>query len=164
VKQFRDSRWSLRVNPSSGNLHPTEAYVVAGAVEGLAGTPAVYHYAPDRHAVDERLRVGAGSVECGDGRRRRRLLVALTSIHWREAWKYGERAFRYCQHDLGHAVAAVAIAAGLVGRQVRMLPDWSARDVARPDRHRSRRRLRRRRARGGGLRVARQSRITSRQS
>ena len=35
-------------------------------------------------------------------------LVALTSIHWREAWKYGERAFRYCQHDLGHAIAAVA--------------------------------------------------------
>jgi len=29
-KRFRESRWSLRVNPSSGNLHPTEAYVVAG--------------------------------------------------------------------------------------------------------------------------------------
>jgi len=23
-----------------------------------------------------------------------------TSIFWREAWKYGERAFRYCQHDV----------------------------------------------------------------
>jgi len=31
--------------------------------------------------------------------------LALTSIPWREAWKYGERAFRYCQHDLGHALA-----------------------------------------------------------
>jgi nitroreductase len=57
--------------------------------------------------------------------------VALTSIHWRESWKYGERAFRYCQHDLGHAIAAVAIAAPLVGRRARLLPDWSARDVAR---------------------------------
>src|SRR5439155_24421375 len=27
-KQVDRSRWSLRVNPSSGNLHPTEAYVV----------------------------------------------------------------------------------------------------------------------------------------
>ena len=35
------------------------------------------------------------------------LLVGLTSIHWREAWKYGERAFRYCQHDVGHAIAAL---------------------------------------------------------
>src|ERR1019366_7648891 len=25
-KSFRDSRWSLRANPSSGNLHPTEGY------------------------------------------------------------------------------------------------------------------------------------------
>ena len=30
--------------------------------------------------------------------------VGLTSITWREAWKYGERAFRYCQHDVGHAL------------------------------------------------------------
>ena len=30
------SRWSLRVNPSSGNLHPTEAYIVCGALPGLA--------------------------------------------------------------------------------------------------------------------------------
>ena len=52
-------------------------------------------------------------------------LIALTSIHWREAWKYGERAFRYCQHDLGHAIAAVRIAAGLAGWQARMLPEWS---------------------------------------
>src|SRR5918995_3981708 len=44
-KQFGRSRWSLRVNPSSGNLHPTEAYVVCGVVHGLAETPAVYHYA-----------------------------------------------------------------------------------------------------------------------
>jgi len=58
-------------------------------------------------------------------------LVALTSIHWREAWKYGERAFRYCQHDLGHAIAAVAIAADLVGREVRLLPDWGSADIAR---------------------------------
>ena len=53
-KQFRDSRWALRVNPSSGNLHPTEAYVVAGPMDGLAATPAVYHYAPDRHVLEQR--------------------------------------------------------------------------------------------------------------
>src|SRR5207302_906652 len=45
-------------------------------------------------------------------------LVGLSSIHWREAWKYGERAYRYCQHDAGHAVAAVRYAAGCLG--------WSA--------------------------------------
>ena len=42
-KQFGGSRWSLRVNPSSGNLHPTEAYIVTGPVDDLTDTPAVWH-------------------------------------------------------------------------------------------------------------------------
>jgi len=25
-------------------------------------------------------------------------LVGISSIFWRESWKYGERAFRYCNH------------------------------------------------------------------
>ena len=49
------------------------------------------------------------------------LLVALTSIYWREAWKYGERAFRYCNHDIGHAIAAITIAAAVMGWQARLL-------------------------------------------
>ena len=42
-------------------------------------------------------------------------LVGFSSIHWREAWKYGERAFRYCQHDAGHAIGALRIAAATLG-------------------------------------------------
>ena len=53
-KQFGASRWSLRVNPSSGNLHPTEAYVIAGPAPGPGDAPGVYHYAPDRHALERR--------------------------------------------------------------------------------------------------------------
>ena len=57
-------------------------------------------------------------------------LVALTSIHWRESWKYGERAFRYCQHDLGHAIAAIRIAAALAGCRAALVPEWPQRDIA----------------------------------
>jgi len=127
-KQFRGSRWSLRVNPSSGNLHPTEAYLVVGSEPALGQTPAVYHYASDRHVVERRCTFSmpawspaAGGPTC---------LLALTSIHWREAWKYGERAFRYCQHDLGHAVAAIRSSAALAGLGARILPDWSHADIA----------------------------------
>ena len=42
-------------------------------------------------------------------------LIGLSSIFWRESWKYGERAFRYCNHDVGHALAALSIAANLFG-------------------------------------------------
>ena len=58
------------------------------------------------------------------------LLVALSSIHWREAWKYGERAFRYCQHDLGHAIAALSLASAIVGWRARLLPAWSHSSIA----------------------------------
>ena len=124
-KQFHDSRWALRVNPSSGNLHPTEAYVVTGPIAGLADTAAVYHYAPDRHALEQRAAFAEDDAGGSRG-----CLIALTSIHWRESWKYGERAFRYCQHDLGHAIAAVRFAAALMGWSARMLPEWSHRDIA----------------------------------
>ena len=38
-KQAGGTRWALRVNPSSGNLHPTEGYVLAGALAGLGELP-----------------------------------------------------------------------------------------------------------------------------
>ena len=39
-KQYGAGRWSLRVNPSSGNLHPTEGYLLAGPIAGLLDEPA----------------------------------------------------------------------------------------------------------------------------
>jgi SagB-type dehydrogenase family enzyme len=123
-KSYGGSRWPLRANPSSGNLHPTEAYVVCAAASGPAPTAAVYHYAADRHALEQRCAFGS-DVLAGDV-----LLIGLTSIHWREAWKYGERAFRYCQHDLGHAVAAVSFAAALVGWRAALQSEWSYDDLA----------------------------------
>ncbi len=121
------NRWSLRVNPSSGNLHPTEAYLVTGPVPGLHPTPALYHYAPKDHALELRAELSAeiwnDLSSCFPPGV---LFVGLTSIVWRESWKYGERAFRYCQHDLGHAMAALGLAAAMRGwvcRRVRGVDD-----------------------------------------
>jgi len=41
--------------------------------------------------------------------------VGLTSIFWREAWKYRDRAYRYCCHDLGHAMMSIILAARALG-------------------------------------------------
>ena len=128
-KVFGASRWSLRVNPSSGNLHPTEAYVVSGPLTGLSDAAAVYHYASDRHALEQRCAFDRHEWTAIPGGAAT-VLVALTSIHWRESWKYGERAFRYCQHDLGHAIAAVGLAASMLGWRSRLLPTWSHRAIA----------------------------------
>ncbi|MDP1969838.1 MAG: nitroreductase family protein, partial [Methylobacter sp.] len=57
-------------------------------------------------------------------------LLGLSSIHWREAWKYGERAFRYCQHDLGHALAALRYAAATLGWSVELQAECSDDNIA----------------------------------
>ncbi|MFM0367679.1 nitroreductase family protein, partial [Paraburkholderia sediminicola] len=49
------------------------------------------------------------------------VLVGISSIPWREAWKYGMRAWRYCQHDCGHVIAAVSYAAAALGWQTRLV-------------------------------------------
>jgi nitroreductase len=89
----------------------------------------VFHYAPSEHALEERsaLRPEAWAAFAGDSPG---FLVALTSIHWREAWKYGERAFRYCQHDAGHAIAALRFSAALLGWRLTLLSGWADDEIA----------------------------------
>jgi SagB-type dehydrogenase family enzyme len=114
-KQYGPDRWALRANPSSGNLHPTEVYVLAVGVTGL--TDGLYHYAPREHALVRR----ASCVPDPGDVPERGLWLGLSSIQWREAWKYGERAFRYCQLDAGHALGALRYAAAAQGWQARVV-------------------------------------------
>jgi nitroreductase len=51
-------------------------------------------------------------------------------VNWREAWKYGERAFRYSQLDAGHALGAVRFAAAVLGWQALPVPDMSHAQLA----------------------------------
>src|ERR1035437_4244626 len=100
--------YALRVNPSSGNLHPTEFHFIT---RGLKAWPdGLYHYRPSSHMAEQ----GAlGNFELAGGLAP--IVFILTSIAWREAWKYRDRAYRYCLHDMGHAWQALALAARAVG-------------------------------------------------
>jgi SagB-type dehydrogenase family enzyme len=128
-KKAGDSEWALRSNPSSGNLHPTEGYLILPQFDGLNLKPGLYHYAPKEHGLEFRTEFPVEQVT--------RLLApfppgaflfGLTSIHWREAWKYGERAFRYCHHDVGHAIGSTRIAAATLGWNMTLL-DGVAQDT-----------------------------------
>jgi SagB-type dehydrogenase family enzyme len=98
-------KYALRVNPSSGNLHPTEFHFFT---RGLRDWPdGLYHYRPSSHMAEQRaLGLGLHSAP---------FVFVLTSIAWREAWKYRERAYRYCLLDIGHAWQALALAARAMG-------------------------------------------------
>jgi SagB-type dehydrogenase family enzyme len=121
-KKAGESEWALRSNPSSGNLHPTEGYMVLPQVAGLDLSPGLYHYAPKEHGLELRAEFPADQLArlvapLPSGS----FLFGLTSIHWREAWKYGERAYRYCNHDVGHAIGSVRIAAASLGWNMTLL-------------------------------------------
>ncbi|MHC4234383.1 MAG: SagB/ThcOx family dehydrogenase [Planctomycetota bacterium] len=116
----RGLRWALRVNPSSGNLHPTETHLITRGIDGL--DDGCYHFRVDDYALEARC---SGTVDdlaalfarqCGLPAAP--LTILLTSIFWREAWKYRDRGFRYCHHDLGHALAAITEAARGLGLPV----------------------------------------------
>ncbi|MGH9326805.1 MAG: SagB/ThcOx family dehydrogenase [Terriglobia bacterium] len=130
-KQFQGNTWPLRVNPSSGNLHPTEGYALLSALDGIHECPGVYHYASKAHALELRADLdpslwAAWSAAFPEGS----FLVGLSSILWREAWKYGERAFRYCQHDVGHALGTMRFAAAALGWKLHLLDRMSDGAVA----------------------------------
>jgi SagB-type dehydrogenase family enzyme len=130
-KQAGGARWALRVNPSSGNLHPTEGWVVVPALRDIADGPALLHYDAERHGAHLRAHLpGDAWAELMEGTPAGAFLVGLSSVAWREAWKYGERAFRYCLHDTGHALAALSIAAAMMGWRLRVLSGWATDDVA----------------------------------
>ncbi len=121
-KQAGGTRWALRANPSSGNLHPTEGYVLIGGIAELDESPGLFHYAPREHGLERRADCPMPLLaRLMRGFPPQAFLVGLSSVHWREAWKYGERAFRYCQHDIGHAVGTLRIAAATLGWSARVL-------------------------------------------
>jgi len=130
-KEMGNARWSLRVNPSSGALHPTEGYLLAGPIPDLSDSPALYHYSPFHHGLERRAALSSREwSELSRPLPPGAVLVGLTSIHWRESWKYGERAFRYCHHDVGHAIAAIALSASVLGWQAHLLEGWTDRQLA----------------------------------
>ena len=121
-KQYGEARWALRCNPSSGNLHAEEAYVICNDINGVES--GVYHYLSRDHQLEQRCIFGSPQLPDHT------LLLGISSIQWREAWKYGERAYRYCQLDTGHAIAALRYAAAALGWRVQLVNAVSDRRLA----------------------------------
>lgn len=121
-KSFENKRWSLRIYPSSGALYSNEVHLFS------IGTPdledGVYHYNVYDHSLEQR-------AVCPSPLRDREnfILLGLSSIQWRESWKYGIRAFRYCQLDTGHILAALWYAARLFGWRLTYLADLEQKET-----------------------------------
>ncbi len=113
---------ALRAAPSSGALFPSELYVVARDVGGLA--PGLYHYDPDGHRLQwigpVPAATGAPQADAAEA------LVVLTAIFRRTGYKYHNRAYRYALADAGHLLENLRLAvhgAGLPGQLIAQFDD-----------------------------------------
>jgi len=131
-KEYQGQRWSLRVDPSSGNLHPSEVYCVFGASSSFASEPSIYHYVSETHSLERRGQLNSYAWQSFvENWPTGSFLVVVSSIHWRESWKYGERAYRYCQHDAGHVLACLRFSAAMLGWNLKLYPGWSDENISR---------------------------------
>ena len=116
---------ALRAAPSSGALFPSELYIAARRIDGLA--PGLYHYAPDQHRLDLMGPVpasfGAPQADAADA------VLMLGAVFRRTGYKYHNRAYRYALADAGHLLENMRLAshaAGMDGTLLRQFDDGMA--------------------------------------
>ncbi len=129
-KSYSGSSWALRMNPSSGNLHPTETHLILPPFKEDYNPGGVFHYNPLLHILEKRAEFNEEFwIKIEEHFHQKGFFIGLTSIYWRESWKYGERAFRYCNHDIGHAMACLSFSANLLGWRISYLNSLSTKDI-----------------------------------
>lgn len=103
-----NSEISFRAAACTGALYHIELYLVCNDMEGLEA--GIYHYAVDDHAL-EQLQSGdfrkAVVEACGShpDLARSQAIVIYTDMFWRNAIKYGDRAYRHAFWDGGTIMA-----------------------------------------------------------
>lgn len=101
-----------RTAPSAGGLYPLEVYV--------AHADGVYHYRADGHEVaatsgtDIRDRLAAAALD-QRAFHTAPAVIAIAGVEERSARKYGARAERYVQIEVGHAAQNVLLQAAVLG-------------------------------------------------
>ena len=127
-----------RTSPSGGALHPTECYLIARRVEGLAR--GLYHYRPAEHAL-QALPMDEAAILAGAGRHasatgkdaidylawiavggqpyfaEAHALCVLAPRFERNYWKYRNhaKAYRVCILDVGHLSQTLLLSATEAG-------------------------------------------------
>lgn len=115
---------ALRAAPSSGGLFPSELYLLARRVGGLA--PGVYHYDAQRERLVALGPLAAlpGAPSAADA------AIVLTTVFHRTGHKYRERAWRYAVADAGHLLENLRLAAHAVGLHAVLSPRFDERRLA----------------------------------
>ena len=123
-----------RTAPSAGALYPLELYVVVGHVHGLAN--GIYHYHPKGHylekttAGDEREALAEAALSQSSVEQAAAVIV-FTAVYARTEKKYGKRAQRYVQIEVGHAAENLFLQAESLGLATVVVGAFDDHEIAR---------------------------------
>jgi SagB-type dehydrogenase family enzyme len=121
-----DGDFYYRSAASAGALYPTEIYVAAQDVKGLAD--GLYHYALHLQGLiplrKQRLASHVLAITRTSGTKAPILTFFLTAILFRSAWKYRARSYRYHLLDTGHVVENLILALKSQGLPFRLTYDF----------------------------------------
>jgi SagB-type dehydrogenase family enzyme len=110
--------YHFRAAASAGALYPIETYIASADVDGLEA--GLYHFSPADLKV-RGLRRGDWRAVIAHATANRpsianaRVILIMSAIFWRSAWKYRARAYRYCFWDTGTILANLLAAAAAEG-------------------------------------------------
>lgn len=123
-KVYKDSFYTLRVNPSAGALYPTEVYVQVRGIEGIVD--GIYHLEVENNCLTliyELIDDGLESYII-PGKSIKGFIFLISCVYYRSSWKYQNRSMRYCLLDSGHHLGAVAASAFLHNRDIQLIFDF----------------------------------------
>lgn len=110
--KFPHGKYYMRAAPATGALYPIEVYIVSENINGLQA--GVYHFCPGEFSLT-RLREGDYRQFLSEAAGFEQAImnspftIILSSIAWRNAWKYQARSYRHWFWDSG-VIAANLIA------------------------------------------------------
>ena len=106
--KYPHGSYFMRAAPATGALYPIELYIVTENINGLRA--GVYHFCPGQFALtklrkeDYRLLLSEASGY-DEVIKNSPFTIILTSIAWRNAWKYRARSYRHWFWDAGVILA-----------------------------------------------------------
>ncbi len=107
-KEYPSGNHLLRSVPSAGALYPCEIYIQIRSIKGLLD--GVYHYEPRSATLVLLHELNKDGVEYSfpHQTQQKGLIFLVSTLYFRSAWKYRNRAIRYIFLDSGHQLGAIS--------------------------------------------------------
>lgn len=107
-----DSLRKFRAAPSAGATYPLEIFI--------AKKDGLFRYIPDGHRLKKEqdgdlrkdiARAALNQMFIADAG----IVIVITAVYQRTAWRYGERAYRYINNEVGHCAQNIHLEAVALG-------------------------------------------------